>query len=258
MSSSQILLFDLSALLSNNVHFWQEVSQLGECMLPQAVFEEIQSISEGKTESSIDDPNSEAIAAEFLRFLPRSGWQVSAVMTAHPQLEPSAGHQISRRARLSLAIAQCAYGIAQLQPNTLVVLVTDEQSLLGRVNQLSVNNLGATTAMAVRQWVRTQEPPSVIKQAIAQLNVGNLKPITPSKPRAQKVAQSSATSAKQSVFIIYLSRILSQLIGLTLGIIILLFVWRLIQPQAFNQFWQKTGLPVLPSLPFDRTQPGSK
>ncbi len=261
MSNSQILLFDLGAVLDNNVHFWQEVSRLGECMLPQAAFEEIQLISEGRTESAIDDANSEAIAAEFLRFLPRSGWQVSSVMTSHPQLEPASGHQISRRARLSLAIAQCAYGIAQLQPDSLVVLVTNEQSLSHRINQLPVNNLGATTAMAVRQWVRTQEPPATIKQAIAQLKVGNLKPIPSSTPRTQTPAQSSAksvTSSKQAIFTIYLSRILSRLIGLTLGIIILLFVWRLIQPQTFNQFWQKTGLPALPNFPSDRTQPVSK
>lgn len=262
----QIILFEPSAILSGNTHFWQEVSELGECTLSQSTVTEIQLVAEGMGEET----SLAAIAKEFLRFLATSGWQITDVTAEHQALVPERGLTMSSKSRLNLALAQCAYGLAELHPTNLIVLVTDDQPQVQRISQLGIPNLCVTTSRALRQWARTKQPPLAIAKVIA-----DLKPTHSTNNRNQESTrtppvsgrhalsrqfsgQTSHKPIKQSYRLMRAQSAISGLIGLAVTVIVLLLAWRIVQPQQFHQVWQKTGLPPLPSLPFDQDKPNSK
>ncbi len=258
--SHPILLFDRTAILSTDAHFWTEASRLGQCMVPRAIADELKQLARSTPDSRYADGRDDEVARAFLQFLPQSGWQTTAAMKTHPDLHAAPSQEVSRGARMDLAIAQAAFGVADLNPNTLVVLVVDRQAVLQRVNGLALPNLRAVTAMGVRQWARTHRPPGSLETAIAALKAEMRSP-APLPPRLGTIpARPSVTSASPSPLAKRLAW--QQAIGNTLGfavaVIGLLYLWRAASPPSFARFWQMTGLPDLPALPFEPSHPGAK
>jgi hypothetical protein len=222
---SNILIFDRNAILSNNIHFWREVGNLGECIVPQSVIEELSSIIEGFSPES----SYEQSAAEFYRFLPTSNWQTSGVSDLHPQLSQKLGNALSRKSRLDLDTAQCAYGMAVLHPEAAVILVTDAKNLLQVISQLGIENLTAVNCAIASGWLRTKQVPP-----LSELRSG-----TSFKTPSSATVRTNANLAR-------FNKLVSTIIGWTIMVLIVLVVWRSLQPKQFKQIWQKTGLPNLP------------
>jgi hypothetical protein len=221
--SDTILLFDRSAILSSDSHFWRGVTGLGTCMISQVAVEEINSVVSGFGSNK----GQEAIASEFLKFLAptildSNNWQVSDVSGSDPTLSQKLGSSTSRNARLDLAIAECAYGLA-LQSPTSVILVTNTTTLLQAVNALNQHNLSAATLPTVRQWLQNRQIPS------------QKSPIFQTTSRAVTVR--NANFARLNKFVV-------GLIGWVIIAGIGLVAWRSLQPKEFKQFWQKTRLPI--------------
>ena len=106
--SDTVLLFDRSAILSSDSHFWRGATGIGDCIIPQVAVEEINSVVSGFGSNK----GQEVIASEFLKFLPLNNWQISDVSGSDPTLSQRLGSSTSRNSRLDLAIAECAYGLA--------------------------------------------------------------------------------------------------------------------------------------------------
>jgi hypothetical protein len=251
-----ILLFDKGAILTGNANLWREVSRLGECILPQAIADEIVQVANGRS----DDGSSEATAKEFQRLLTQLGWQTTTLSKHCEALAPAPGQSLSHRARLALNVAQAAYGVADHTPTTPIVLVTDDAQLRDRINTLGILNLGAITAAMARQWARTNQPPEPVATVLARIPASQGKPTAASSSRSPaKTTHTPSSSKPRSVRppknkINYKGLVGSSL-SAVFAIIMLLYGWRYIQPQQFQQFWQKTGLPALPKLPFESAPP---
>jgi hypothetical protein len=216
-----VLLFDRSAILGSDSHFWRGVSALGTCIIPQLVLEEINSIVSG---FGTDGSNTQA--AEFQRFMAASNWQISDVSATDPRLSQKLGSSASRNSRLDLAIAECAYGLA-LQTPAPIILVANTNSLSQAVNNLNRLNLLAVTLPTVKTWLQNRQIPeiSILKNPSIKVT-------------SRAVTVRNANYAR-------LNKILAGLIGWIVIMGIGLVVWRSLQPKEFNKFWQKTGLPNL-------------
>lgn len=256
-TNSAILIFDESAIVSGNIHFWKDVSQLGSCLVPEAVMAAVKLLAEDVAADRSNAQPDEAAAAEFLLFFPKSSWKTTSVVQAHEDLAPNPGHDISRKSRLSLVVAQCAYGVASLNHGLPVILVTDTQPLIHRIGRLGLANLIAATATVARQWARTKQPPANISKMIATLQITNPKQprslVTTTQPEDISQQWSSSRKPKHN-----LNRIIGGFVSWAVIAIIVLYGWRSLQPKQFKQFWQKTGLPALPSLPFEQPKSMSK
>ena len=257
-SASILLVFDVSALIPGKTREWQEFAQVGQCVLPQAVSEEMQFLCDRATE-----PDIETTAREFSRFYPNSGWQVTTANASHPKLQPASGQTLSKKARRALAVAQTAYGLTQEQPNALVVLVANNQPLLKSMQGLGVETLGGLTTALLRQWSRSGQPPAAIAK---QLQVAKSRPATssvaspnssvrpnsamhptmggngkvpPALSRASVKTKTKPRSGHPGAF----SQMISGLLALVFFLGGSLLLWRFIQPASFNQVWQQLGLP---------------
>lgn len=257
-----LIVLDLSTLMGSTTREWQDYSRVGSCYLPQVVYEEIEFLS-----GRAPEPDLEKTAREFLRFFPNSGWQLTNAIASHPALTPPAGQALSKQARLSLAVAQCAYGLSGEHPGELVVLVSTVQQLLQRLGALQSPNLCGIVPAALLQWARTgQKPPAVTQQMAATLKAGGtpVSAATASKPTSPlpKAATSAPMTGPASAARTLASssrrnsggmRALSGVIGSVLALIGLAiaggFAWRAIQPASFNKFWHQLGLPSLPGQP---------
>jgi len=215
--SAPILLFDRTAILSSDSHFWHSVSAIGTCMIAQAVVDEVSSVASGFG----SDKNQVAIASEFQRFLINSNWQVTDVSGADPSLTQKLGSSTSRSSRLDLAIAECGYGLA-LTSGVEVILVTDTAFLLLAVNTLNQPNLTSVPLSAVRKWSQNRKIPS---QKLVNPTI-----------TSRAVTVQNANYARLNKFVV-------TIVGWILIGAIGLVAWRSLQPKSFNQFWQKTGLP---------------
>lgn len=255
-----LLVLDLSALEVGKLREWQEFSRVGKCFLPQVVFDEIRFLYDRAPEI-----NTEQTAREFMRFYPDSGWNLTAISANHSSLKPASGDAFSKKARLSLAVAQTAYGLSRNHPNSLVVLVTTEQPLLQRVQGLGNSNLCGITAAALRQWCRTDRPPIVVNQQLQKMHVAVAskavaRPTTTANAAVGASAGTSraiavktrptSTHSNMSRPTTDYSGMISQLVATAVMLIALtgsgLLAWYLIQPTSFNQFLQKNGLPTVP------------
>jgi len=258
-SNPPILIFDDSSITSGNIHFWREVSALGTCLVPEAAMAAVKFLAEDvRADRSNAEPES-AAAAEFVLFFAKSNWKTTAVLSNHEELAPNPGHDVSRKSRLGLMVAQCAYGIASQDAGVLVVLVTNTQPLIHRIEQLGVTNLCAVTAAAVRQWARTKQPPVNVAKSIATLQVthsNHARSYDP-QPKNQVEDLSQQWSSKKKPRR-DLKRIIMGVMGWGVVVIVLLYGWQSLQPKQFKQFWQKTGLPALPILPFESGKPKAK
>lgn len=254
------LLFDLSALLVGKPREWQEFSRLGNCYVPQLVYQEIQALSQIGIER-----NHEQTAKEFCRFFAESNWQLTGVGVLHPSLQPSDGHNMSKRARLAQTVSECAYGFARNSPGRLVVLISNDQPLLKRVQSLGVANLCGVPVSATLVWSRSDRRPLAVAQ---HLQVMRSTTVTMSGVTAPRRTQASSSLSKQmvskpvggtqarvrSVQPIYnhpdlFHQVRSGLSALVAVTIALSITWYVVQPKSFNQFLQQQNLPTLPEIP---------
>lgn len=269
MTPSITLLFDLSPLLEATMREWQEYSRVGRCYLPRVVYEEIEFLCDRAS-----DPQFEQPAREFKRFYPQSQWQLTEVSATHPSLTPAENQTLSKTARLAIAILESAYGLAQEQPEQLVVFVSNSQPLLQRVQALQVQNLCGITATALLQWCRTQQRPLVVTRQLQLLIRSGIPPksipmpakktnqpvssvsratsSTPDKPptplRSQSVVPSSASRSAHNPMQKLFGGI-TQIIGVSFMIVVLLLagmaVWRTTAPTSFDRFWKQQVAPLL-------------
>jgi hypothetical protein len=271
--------------MAGKTRAWQEFSRLGQCYVPQAVWQEVQYLCDRASEVDL-----EQTAREFTRFYPTSGWQETRVSASHPALQPPKGANLSGRARLSQAIAECAYGLSQQQPEALVVLVANDQPLLQRVQALANLNLCGIPVAALAQWCRTHQRPGVVNQQLQQMVLASnsaasatLDTIAPtnlpsslpdrSPPIATKSAVrttstiatratppvATASGRRRSTHPSSVSQILSGILAMGMFAIVLLIGWRMVQPKSFDRFWQTTIAPLLPGQsPQKPTKPAPK
>lgn len=240
-----LVLLDLSALMSSGVRHWQEFSRLGECFIPKAVLEEIQLLCNHAIE-----PAQERTAREFVRFFSESGWKATTSIAQHPALKPAEGHTLSKKARLSLATAQAAYGLARSRPEALVVVAANDQGLIQRLRMLSTPNLCGMPLTVLVQWSRTaRKPPVVANQLHAmRLMVGAVAPTVSKASTASPPVRSTSTLSSQTQKPLTTRRVIRpayifyNLVTLLLVAIAVLAVWRVIHPQSFNRLWQQLPL----------------
>nr|WP_290221944.1 PIN domain-containing protein [Trichocoleus desertorum] len=259
-----LVILDFNALEVGKTREWQEFSRVGECFIPQVVFDEIRYLHDRAPEASL-----EQTAREFIRFFPDSGWNMTAISATHASLKPASGESFSKKARLSLAVAQAAYGLSRNHPGSLVVLVTTDQSLLQRVQGVEAPNLCGITAAALRQWCRTERQPLAVTQQLRQMattpvvgagkvGAGNVSTslnksatATTPKSRSHNVVRMSPNPSQRQPTFSNAPGAIAQLFStlLMLGALVLAgsTAWYLLQPAGFNQFLQKAGLPTLPN-----------
>jgi hypothetical protein len=255
-----LLILDFSALEVGKTREWQEFSRVGECFLPQVVFDEIRFLHDRAPDVSL-----EQTAREFMRFYPDSGWHMTAVSSTHASLKPASGDSFSKKARLSLAVAQAAYGLSRNHPGSLVVLVTTDQPLLQRVQGIEAPNLCGITAAALRQWCRTERQPLAVTQQLRQMATATVVGAGKVGTRASKASGSPGSAGARTNSVVRttpkpslpqrhfsnapgaIAQMFSTL--LMLGALALAgsTAWYLIQPAGFNHFLQKVGLPTLPN-----------
>lgn len=261
---SVLVLLDLSAVLAGKTREWQEFRRVGPCFLPEVVVDEIRTLADHAVE-----PTTEQTAREFLRFLPLSEWQITTARSPHPKLQPAAGHTLSKKARLFLDVAECAYGLTRSHPRSVVVLVSNDQPLLQRIRGLGVPNLSGISVASLLQWSRTQRRPAVVTHQM-QLLRSSVRTDTVAATRSQPVSQPTpmpptptrrsstrtvlaSSPARTTVSVPSsrpgaLSQIVSGLVALSIFLVLGAIGWRMMQPQQFDQFWRQLNLPPLPGL----------
>ncbi|WP_448599515.1 PIN domain-containing protein [Thermoleptolyngbya sp.] len=158
-----LLVLDISALASSTPKEWIEFSRIGETFVPQAVYEEMRLLFDRSP-----DPDLEELCKSFNHFYPRSGWTITEAHAHHPSLA-AARQALTRRARITLASARCAYALALSSPGHLAILVTNDQSSLQRIYQLPSTNLCAIRTSELLQWCRAGQRPVMVSQKMQQL-----------------------------------------------------------------------------------------
>lgn len=251
--SAYLLLVETSAIVSTNPNTWQAIAKLGECLLPEVVAIEIKNIANGKTEGN------ESNAKQFQNSS-NLNWQVTTLTAKHADLVIRATQNLSRQARVMINVAQSAVGVANAHPTQCVVLISDEISLRDRIAKLESKNLCAIPSAVARQWSRTDQAPPIVYQSIKYLQK-QISEAANQFPRQTDTiylgASSSSLNAEQKIKDNQKANpnygqiaIILVKFGLatTFSVAILLFGWRLAQPQQFQQFWKKNGLPPLPKV----------
>ncbi|NJR48570.1 MAG: hypothetical protein HC780_02455 [Leptolyngbyaceae cyanobacterium CSU_1_3] len=255
------LLFDLTALLTSRTRDWQEFSRVGRCFVPQGVYEEIQAL--GRVGA---DRQQEQSAREFMRFFGDSDWQLTGVGATHSSLQPVAGQVYSRRARLSLTIAECAYGLARNSPGRLIVLISNDQPLLQRLQGLTVANLCGVPMAALLTWIRSGRRPVVVAQHLQAMRsatvsvsmVPQAKQATTDMraTRTAKPPTRHATTRSEKlrpVRPVYnhpsaMYQVVSGLSALVAAVLAIGIVWYVVQPRSLNEFLRDRNLPTLPEI----------
>jgi hypothetical protein len=158
-----LVVLDISALSLGSQREWLEFSRVGDVHIPQAVYEEMKFLH-GRT----PDPDLEALARAFHRFYPTSHWNVTDATAHHPSLTAS-GQALTKRARIALASARCAYALALNFPNYLTVLVTNDRALLQKIYAIPSNNFCAVDGQSLLRWCRSGQRPISVSQKLQQL-----------------------------------------------------------------------------------------
>lgn len=172
-----LLLIDINVLVTSNLRDWHQYSTVGSCILPQSVADEMHLLFKDAI-----DPDLERLAKEFHRFQATHQWQSTEIMATHPLLKGPEGRAISKKARLSLAVARCAYGVAKRYPARMVVLATNDQPQIQRIQALQVPNLCCITGTALQQWSQYGRRPVSVMQHWQQMKAGGLHPEDSSVP----------------------------------------------------------------------------
>lgn len=249
-----LLLFDSTALLGGCSRDWAEFGQLGECYLPEGVLDAMEFLSSNATERS-----DESTAKEFLRFYPTQGWKKTTVIGDHATLKVAPGHALSQRARLAIEVLRSAYGLALRYPNSLVILVSQETSVLQKVPPLEKVNLCGLPLTALLQWVRSQRRPQVVSHHLQLMRSASNTPVNsgsaPKRPGGTGPATTrstappamdwSAPKARRGLWgwRLQLRVWLTNLVSLAVVLVAIAIAWRWISPTSFNQFWNQ--LPIV-------------
>ncbi len=165
---SVILVFDVSALSAASCSEWREFARVGNCYIPQVVYEEMKMMFDRSP-----DPDLERIAKDFHRFYANSNWKVTQADAHHTALKMGAGQSLTRRARVSLAVGRSAYALSQSFQSSMVVLVTKDRSLLQRLYEIPEVNLCGITGEALLQWSRSGSRPIAVIQKIQQFRTAH-------------------------------------------------------------------------------------
>lgn len=245
-----LILLDISALLAGRTRDWQLFSRVGTCYVPRAVLEEMEFLCNRASE-----PEVERVAREFSQFYPTSGWQPSVSIATHPSLRPAPGQSLSSKARLSLAVAQTAYGLSRNRSEALVVLVANDQSLIRRLRIIDAPNLCGIPMTALVQWGRTLRRPLVVTNHLQMMRspvgvVGGMTTVSPSM-RSATVQRAAAAPSKRTVtrrppaapHSLRIAQAFYNLLTLLLITLLGLGIWRVVQPASFEQFWQQLPIP---------------
>jgi hypothetical protein len=163
-----VLLFDVNALSAATPSEWREFSRVGNCYIPLVVYEEMKMLFDRSP-----DPDLENLAKAFHRFHATSGWKVAEATGTHPVFKIGTGQALTRRARVSLAVGKCAVGMAEEFSHSLVVLVTNDRSLLQRLYEVTYTNLCGMTGDALLQWSRTGQRPIAVSQKFQQFRAAH-------------------------------------------------------------------------------------
>lgn len=163
-----ILVFDVSALSAASCSEWREFARVGNCYIPQVIYEEMKMMFD-----RAPDPDLERIAKDFHRFYATSNWKVTQADAHHAALKMGAGQSLTRRARVSLAVGRSAYALSQTFQSSLVVLVTKDRSLLQRLYEIPEVNLCGITGEALLQWSRSGSRPIAVIQKIQQFRTAH-------------------------------------------------------------------------------------
>ncbi|MBE9182556.1 hypothetical protein IQ268_28810 [Oculatella sp. LEGE 06141] len=247
-----LLILDVSALSAAPPQEWLEFSRVGSCVIPQVVYEEMRFLFD-----RTPDPDLERIAKAFNRLYPGNGWQISDLNAPHPELKSGTGQAMTKRARVSLAVGRCAYGMAQTVPNSLVIMVTQDRSLLQRFSQIQLPNLCGITGEALLQWCRSGQRPVNVSQKLQQFRaaVGAQSGATvvnqpypsvmPSRATAKKPPRTTSTPIRSSVslpgWFPDLISLLSAVVALAIAGMI---IWALFSDSSLRQFLFRTGQPA--------------
>ncbi|NJP09512.1 MAG: hypothetical protein HC866_08500 [Leptolyngbyaceae cyanobacterium RU_5_1] len=252
-----VIVFDTTAILAGKAREWQEFSRLGECFVPEAVLEQMRAFCD-----RAPDPEIEVVAKEFERFYPTSGWRKTNALAEHPSLKPAEGHILSQRARLALEVLECAYGMAKRYPESLIVLVANDQPMLQRLLGLKTANLCGIPLPALVQWSRTQRRPPTVNHHLQLVRSpagipgeastsrksapsaavrtlpkpASMRTSTPALPK--HISQSSSRPQRMARSR-RVTNLLSNLISLVVAVIVGAAVWRVVHPDSFARFWQQ-------------------
>ncbi|MBM0742038.1 hypothetical protein JOY44_10470 [Phormidium sp. CLA17] len=252
---SFVIVFDTSALLVGKTREWQQFSQLGECLVSEGSLEAMNVLCDRAPEPAI-----EATAREFVRFYPTSGWQVSLAIAEHPSLKPADGHSLSQRARLSLDVLKCAYGVARRRRDSLVIVVANDQPMLQKLQELNTKNLYGIPLAALVQWSRTQRRPVAVAhylqltrspETVATLAISRqaVSPRSSTYKSTGRLATAPAPVVSRSVRRTparrpaHWSRLLANIVNLIIIVTVGAIAWRFISPSSFNPVWQQ--LPIV-------------
>lgn len=169
-----ILVLDISTLSSTSTREWLGFSRAGACYIPQVVYEEMRFLYERSP-----DPDLERVARDFNRFYATSGWNITEVTGHHTILKSATGYALTKRMRVALAVARCAYGLSQEHPKSLVVLVGSDRAILQRLYDIQAPNLTGIPGSSLLQWSRTGQRPVAVSQKLQEMKMtGNLEPIS--------------------------------------------------------------------------------
>ena len=261
-----LLLFDTSVILNGVPRIWWGYRRVGVCWLPQAVLDEIRFLCD-----HAPDPLQKQVARDFFRFYPSSGWRTTDATMPHPTLQPAKGQTLSKRARQVTAIAECAYGVSQRFPEKLVVLAANHQPLLKQMQTLQAPNLCGVTGAALKQWNLSGHRPEAVVQTYQNMKTAGVRrsnvrssasssnPAMRTSPAAKhsvsaypKPGKPTSTPSRRVTPDIHTAsrfHVLAQMVSLAISlagfVIVGLLVWRLVQPQSFEQFWRQNNLPQL-------------
>ncbi len=257
-----LLVFDSPVILAGRLALWQEWARFGVCVLPQAVMAELERL----TRQAID-PQEESTAREFLRHWPGLGFAVSE---ARALVGGAAASNQSLRIRLEEAIAECAYALAQQQPGTLVVVVSNDRPLVGRIQGIGLNNLCAISLAELNRWLRQQQRPQAVATALNRLPGPAIpaarlassstpappaRPLNPSpasgKPSARAWQRSGAAQVGSSPTRLGpLLKSLQNALALLLALVFLsaagLLAWRWLDPAGSEGIWRRLPLSRIP------------
>lgn len=159
-----IVVLDLNTLASLSPAEWLEFGRVGKVILPQAIYEEIRLAFDRSP-----DPDIEAISRAFHRMYASSGWETSEATAHHPDFKPPSGQAVTKRTRLSLSAARCAFALSQSHPASMVVLVTTDRNLLPKLQTSPEINLSGITPQEALQWSRTGQRTASVLHKVHQL-----------------------------------------------------------------------------------------
>jgi hypothetical protein len=161
-----IIVLDLSTLSASSTREWLGFSRVGTCYVPKVIQEEMRFLHD-----RAPDPDLERVARDFQRFYRTSGWKISDAIAHHPSLRSSTGESLTKRVRISLAVARCAYGLAEDNPNSLVVLSASDRTLLQRIYDMKVPNLCAINGPTLLQWSQSGQRPIAVVQKMQHMRL---------------------------------------------------------------------------------------